>query len=76
MRFIDWAEHARRYLHVEALLKHVAPIQMRQEAGKTFSAISTQKLIEYVSRSQADKWRRYATSENGGPDRSLRLNAS
>jgi hypothetical protein len=76
MRLIDSEEHLRRYLHVEALLKHVAPGTVHAAGGTVFSAASTQKLIEYASRSQAGKWRKYAQSQNGGSDRSPRIDAS
>jgi hypothetical protein len=76
MSFLDWEERIRRYVHVEALLKHVVPSTAHNADGKVFSAVSTQKLIEYASRSQAGKWRKYAQPQNGGCDRSPRIDAS
>ncbi len=76
MQLIDCEENFRRFIHVEALLKHFAPSAVRNPGAKVFSMLSTQKLIEYASRSQAGKWREYARSQNDGSDCSPRIDAS
>lgn|GEM_PF-3627177 len=76
MLFTDCEERIRRYVHVEGLLKHLALNVSHSLKAKACAAVSTEKLIQCTSRSQAHKWRKYAQSENDGPDRSPRPNAS
>lgn len=69
-------QHLRKFIHVEAVLKHMNLAAPTALAVDAVSTASIQQLIEDVSRSQADKWRRYVQSGNGGPDGSPWSNAS
>jgi hypothetical protein len=70
MRSIHWEQRIRQYVHVDALLKHFATRREQRGEARMYSPVSTQELIEQVNQSQADKWRKYAQSEDGGSDRS------
>jgi hypothetical protein len=69
-------QHLRKFIHVEAVLKHVNFARPETVSGSATTTASTQQLIEDISHSQADKWRKYAQSGNGGSDRSPWSNAS
>lgn len=76
MDFGSPEQRLRKFIHVEALLKHMNFAPPTDLAVPAVSTASTQQLIEDVSRSQADKWRRYAQSGNGRPYGSQWSNAS
>jgi hypothetical protein len=69
-------QYLRKFIHIEAVLKHVTFARTGPVAVPAISTALTQQFIEDVSRSQADKWREYAQSGNGGPDGSPWSNAS
>lgn len=61
-------DNFRRYLHVDALVKHFSPGQRGKHRHVAQRPDVTRTLIEQSSRSQAGKWRNYAKAEDRGPD--------
>ena len=76
MRFADRESRVHQIIHPAAALKHMPADQVRSVGSWSESQCSTRRLIEQASRSQSHKWRKYATSEEGGPDRTPRSDIS
>jgi hypothetical protein len=76
MDFASRESKIRQYVHIRALLKHLPSGSTQPSLSAKDSGIFTQSLTKQLSRSQAEKWRRYAGSENGRADCASRTELS
>lgn len=72
MHSIDLKKRFHKYIHVDAVLKHVPTDQTGRALSWQQQSESVGRLIELVNRAQTEKWRDYAKANphrSRGPSR-------
>ncbi len=72
----DEREQIRKYIHVEAMMKHVTNLAQEPALSWGEDSVPVRGLIERVNQSQKKKWREYAQTNTRGNSSSSRTDVA